>query len=51
MPVNRKESVGETEAVQEYADEGETEVDEVVGKFIERRKSYNISIHLGFFIS
>ena len=31
--------------------EGETEVDEVVGKFIKRRKSYNISIPVGVIIS
>ena len=43
-----EESVVYTEAVQEAADEGETNVDEVVGKFIKRSESYNISFQLGF---
>ena len=51
MPVNRKESVGETEAVQESADEGETEVDEVLGTVINRRKSYDIYFQIGVVIS
>ena len=42
MPVTREASGGYTKAVQEYADEVETEVDEVVGKFIKRRKYHNI---------
>ena len=37
--------------MQEAADEGETEVDEVVGKVIKRRKSYNISFQMGVIIS
>ena len=31
--------------------EGETEVDEVVGKFVKRRKSYNIVFPIGVIIS
>ena len=49
--MTREESIGDTKAVKESADEGETEVDEVVGKFIRRRKYYNISVELGGFIS
>ena len=30
--------------------EGETEVDEVVGKFVNRRKSYNIAFQIGVII-
>ena len=41
----------DTKHVQEAVDEGETEVDELVGKFINRMKSYNIYFQLGFFIS
>ena len=37
--------------MQEAVDEGETEVDEVVGKFINRRNSYNIYFQLGVLIS
>ena len=37
--------------MQETEYEGETEVDEVVGKFIKRRKSYNISFLVGVIIS
>ena len=44
-------SVGDTKDVQEYADEGETEVDEVVVKVIKRINSYNISFPIGGFIS
>ena len=33
---------------QEAADEGEIEFDEVEGKFIKRRKFYDISFQLGF---
>ena len=40
--MTREESGGEKKTVQEAVDEGETKVDEVVGKFIKRRKSYNI---------
>ena len=48
MPVTRKQSGGETEDVHEAAYKGKTSVDEVVGKFIKRSKSYNISFQLGF---
>ena len=37
--------------MQEYAYEGETEVGEVVGKFINRSRSYNISFQIGVIIS
>ena len=37
--------------MQDVVNEGETEVDEVVCKVIKRRKSYNISFQIGFFIS
>ena len=36
---SREASGGDTKHVQEAAYEGETEIDEVVGKFIKRRKS------------
>ena len=36
--------------MQEAADEGETGVDEVVGKCIKKRKSYNISVQIGVLI-
>ena len=51
MNVTREALVGETKSVQESADEGETKVDEVVGKCIKRRKSYKISFQIGVFIS
>ena len=41
---------GDTKAAQEYEYEGETEVDKVVGKFINRRKSYNIDFPIGVII-
>ena len=37
--------------MQEAEYEGETEVDEVVGKVIKRRKSYNIAFLVGVIIS
>ena len=37
--------------MQEAEYEGETEVDEVVGKVIKRRKSYNIAFQIGVIIS
>ena len=37
--------------MQEAADSGETDVDEVLGKFIKSRQSYDISFRVGFFIS
>ena len=48
MPATTEALVGETKAVQEAADEGEIKVDEVVGNFINRKKSYNIYFRLGF---
>ena len=50
IPVTREALGGETKYVQESVDEGETEVDEVVGKFSSRRKSYNIFFQIGFFV-
>ena len=44
-------SGGYTKDVQEAAYEGETEVDEVVGRDIKRSKSYNISFQIGVIIS
>ena len=49
--MTRELSGGDTKAVQESEFEGETEVDEVVGKVIKRRKSYNISFQIGVIIS
>ena len=37
--------------MQEAADSGETDVDEVLGKFIKSRQSYDISFQLGVVIS
>ena len=37
--------------MKEAAYEGETEVDEVEGKVIKRRKSYNIDFQIGVIIS
>ena len=37
--------------MQEFSYEGETDVDEVVGKVIKRIKSYNVSFQLGVIIS
>ena len=37
--------------MQESTYDGETEVDEVVGKVIKRRKYYNIAFQIGFLIS
>ena len=37
--------------MQEAAYEGEAKVDEVVGRVIKRRKSYNIAFHIGVIIS
>ena len=47
--VTRAASGWETKAVQESVDEGKTNVDEVSRKFINRSKSYNISLQLGVF--
>ena len=49
--MTRESPGGDTKYVQEGADEGETEVDEVVGKVIKRRKSYDIDFQIGFIIS
>ena len=51
IPVTRKASGEETKDVQEASDEGETEVDEVLVKFINRRKFQKISFQLGVFKS
>ena len=42
--------MGDTKAVQESAHEGETKVDEGVGKVIKRRKSYNTAFQIGVII-
>ena len=44
-------SGGDTKSVQKSEYEGKTEVDEVVGKVIKRRKSYNIEFLIGIIIS
>ena len=49
--MTREASRGETKYVKEASYEGETEFDEVVGKFIKRRKSYNIYFQLRVFLS
>ena len=51
MNVTGESLVGETKYVQEDSDEGETKVDEVVGKFIRRRQSYYIDFQIGVVIS
>ena len=43
--------VGETKYVHKSADEGETKVDEVIGKFIRRRQSYYTDFQIGVVIS
>ena len=48
--MTRELSVGDTKYGQEAEYEGETEVDEVVGKVITRRKSYNIAFLIGVVI-
>ena len=47
----RELSGGDTKYLQEAEYEGETKVDEVVGKFIKRRKSRNIAFQIGVVIS
>ena len=42
---------GDTKAVKEYSYKGETEVNEVLGKVIKRRKSYNIAFQVGGILS
>ena len=49
--MTRELSGGDTKSVQESEYEDETEVDEVEGKVIKRKKSYNISFLIGFIIS
>ena len=49
--MTRESSGGDTKAVKESAYEGETEVYKVVGKFIKRRRSYNIAFQIGVIIS
>ena len=49
--MTRELSVEYTKYVQEYSYEGETGVDEVVGKVIKRRKYYNIYFQIGVIIS
>ena len=49
--MTRELSGGDTQTVQEAEYEGETEVDEVVGKVIKRRKLYNVSFLIGVIIS
>ena len=49
--VTVKTSGGDIKAVQKAAYEGETKDDEVVGKFIKRRKSDNIAFWVGVVIS
>ena len=44
-------SVVESKSVQEAEYEGETKVDEVVGKFTKRSKFYNIAFYVGVIIS
>ena len=49
--MTREISGEDTKAVQKPEYEGETEVDEVVGKVNKRMKSYNIAFLIGVIIS
>ena len=49
--MTRESSGGDTKTVKEDAYEGETDVDEVVGKLIKRSKSYNIAFQIRVIIS
>ena len=50
--MTRELSGGDTKSVQEVEYESETEFDEVVGKVIKRRKSYNIAFpDRGYYIT
>ena len=49
--MTRELSGGDTKAVQESEYKDETDVDEVAGKVIKRRKSYNIAFLVGVIIS
>ena len=51
MTVNGEELLGETIYVQEAAYDGETNINEVVGKFINGRKSYYIDFQIGVVVS
>ena len=51
ISVTIEASGGDTKTVKKSAYEGETEVDEVVGKGIKRSKSYNIEFQIGVIIS
>ena len=44
-------SGGDNKAAQEASHQGETKVDEIVGKVIKRRKSYNIAFQIRVIIS
>ena len=44
--MTRESTGGDTKHVQEAAYQGETEVDEVVGKVTKRRKSYNVAFQI-----
>ena len=49
--MTRELAVGDTKAMQEAEYEGESEVDEVVGKVIRSSKPYNIDFMIGVIIS
>ena len=49
--MTRQSSGGDTKAVKEATYEGENDFDEVVGKVIKRRKSYNTVFPIGVIIS
>ena len=48
--MTRESSGGDKKYVKESAYEGETEVYEVLGKVIKRRKAYNIAFQIGVII-
>ena len=48
--MNIESPEGDTKYVKEATYVGKTEVGEVVGKFIKRRKSYNIAFQIGVII-
>ena len=49
--MSRESSGGYTKAAKDSAYEGKTDVDEVVGKVIKRRNSYNIAFQIGVMLS
>ena len=51
MTVTREESREDTKSGKEAEDERKADVDEVLGEFIRRRKSYNMSFQVEVFIS